>query len=163
MAIIANEVIGEGVIFRQFQALIANEDYRANKKEDVIFKLHFQKAYNRLIGSFCIRWWRRKALVRNGEYGCGVVLEKRTTLFLLEPLRDWFGVLESSDKGTLYPSSCPTLSADVDSMLLCYGNEDSFILNHMVGLFRAMSVIKICKSKCKSWVLIVIGISLEGG
>lgn len=74
MAVIANEVIGEGVIFRQFQALLANE-YRANKKEDVIFKLDLEKAYNWLIGFFCIRRWRRKAFGRNGEYGCGVVLE----------------------------------------------------------------------------------------
>ena len=60
------------------QALIANEameEYRSKKKEGVLLKLDFEKAYDHVDWDFLNRVMMKKVLAINGECGRGGVLE----------------------------------------------------------------------------------------
>ena len=67
------------------QALIANEalvDYRLKKKEGVVLKFDFEKAYDHVDWGFLDKMLMKKGFAIRGGCGCGVVLGIRNILFL---------------------------------------------------------------------------------
>lgn len=83
----------------------------------------------------------------------------------MEPPRDLIRasrVLRQGDPLSLFLSHFKEFADD--TMLLCYGNEDFLLsLTMWWGCLGQCMRLKFTRVSAKSWVLIVIGISLEGG